>query len=481
MVLRDFLLVIICFSSLIISGCGGGGSSTSPEDAELYALAASHGLTGDASSGRTLSSIETPLAQLGMFLFFSKALGGEHDSACVSCHHPALGGGDDLSLSRGVGAVEPDHLGAGRVLGDESSGPNVPRNAPTTFNIGLWDSVLFWDGRVESLGKTALSNGSDSSGLRTPDTDAGVKDPLAGTNLPTAQARFPVTSAEEMRGDFVSSLANEGLRTALADRLAGNSAWQDLFQGVFGDQRVSFDRIAAAIAEYERSQVFVNSSWQAFLMGDSGAISRSAKRGGLLFFRAISEGGANCAACHSGDFFTDEKFHNIAVPQIGRGKGDGINGDNDFGRFRETDAESDRFAFRTPALLNVEVTGPYGHSGAYTTLEGVIRHHLNPSGALLSYDTAQLESTILTENVVANTELALAALEAARAGGRSPVLEDVVLSDQEVADLVEFMKSLTDPCVKDSSCLQPWIPVRGDDPEGLLQILFAMDNSGSSL
>ncbi|HBC20167.1 MAG TPA: cytochrome-c peroxidase, partial [Alcanivorax sp.] len=118
----------------------------------------------------------------GMQLFFSKGLGGDLDSACVSCHHPMLGGGDDLSLSIGVEAVQPDLLGPGRLHLSTGThfdgGPTVPRNAPSTFNIVFYDEVLFHDGRVESLDKTAGLNGA-GGGIRTPDSAFGVADPDA--------------------------------------------------------------------------------------------------------------------------------------------------------------------------------------------------------------------------------------------------------------------------------------------------------------
>jgi hypothetical protein len=174
------------------------GDSDSPgTDESLRALMSERGLTGDASAGRNLPDIGDPLPQLGMKLFFTKALGGDFDAACVSCHHPALGGGDALSLSIGVGADDPDLLGPGRT---HPQGPLVPRNAPATFNMACWDSAIFWDGRAESLGKTSGANGDDGQGIRTPDSPLGTADPLEGDTLPTAQSRFPVTSDAEMRG-----------------------------------------------------------------------------------------------------------------------------------------------------------------------------------------------------------------------------------------------------------------------------------------
>ncbi len=82
-------------------------------DAQLRAVVAEQGLTGDPSLGRDLPSIEDPMAQLGKKMFFTKALGGDGDSACATCHVPTLGGGDGLALSIGVGADDPDLVGPG--------------------------------------------------------------------------------------------------------------------------------------------------------------------------------------------------------------------------------------------------------------------------------------------------------------------------------------------------------------------------------
>ena len=153
------------------------------------------------------------------------------------------------------------------------------------------------------------------------------------------------------------------------------------------------------------------------MAGDDKAITESAKQGALLFFRSIEAGGADCSRCHSGDFFTDEQFYVLAIPQIGLGKGDGPLGDDDFGRFQASGNPADLYAFRTPTLLNVEITGPYGHNGAYTTLEGIVRHHLDPIWAVNNYDYTQLDPAIQTDSMVANTSMALAQLDKNRAKG----------------------------------------------------------------
>ena len=480
-------------AAAMLSACGGDDSDGSNAvvpltlDQKVALVAKANGISGDPTTGRTLPAITSPKAQLGMQLFFTKALGGDLDSACVSCHHPLLGGGDNLSFSIGVEAVLPDLLGPGRehrMDGHEyDAGPTVPRNAPSTFNIVFYDEVLFHDGRVESLDK-ANDNG-EGDAIRTPDSSFGVADVDAGANLSAAQARFPVTSPEEMRGhSFESGNSNAALRTALEDRLKGEDAegelaamnhWLAAFRTGLeqpagtAEDLITYNNIADALATYQNSQVLVDNPWKAYLAGNKSAISVDAKRGALLFYTPVEKGGAGCGGCHSGDFFTDEQFHVVAMPQVGRGKGDGVvvPHDNDYGRWRETGEEDDKFAFRTPHLLNVAKTGPWGHAGAYTTLEGVVRHHLNPQLAFDNYDVNQLDPFVQTDNYVFNTNQALAQLEALRLAGKSKLV-NAELNDEKVGQLLAFLNALTDPCLEDRECMAKWIP--GDDvldPDGL--------------
>ena len=216
-----------------------------------------------------------------------------------------------------------------------------------------------------------------------------------------------------------------------------------------------YARVAEVIGEYERSQVFVDTPWKAFVAGNTEAISESAKQGALLFFRSADKGGADCASCHSGDFFTDEKFYVTAMPQIGRGKGNnnGTLGNDDFGRFRESAEVNDMYAFRTPTLLNVEVTGPWSHAGAYTSLEAVVRHHLDPDAAIANFDFSQLPPNVQADSMLTNTQFALDTLAARRTAQMADTLQNVSLTDAQVANIVEFLKALTDPCVKDRACM----------------------------
>lgn len=458
-----FILSLGVFSSAACNSNDNPGTAT---DVALRGLIGAQQLTGDPAEGKDLTSIDEPLAQLGRKLFFNKSLGGDLDTACVSCHHPVLGGGDGLAQSIGVGADEPDLLGPGRTHADGDL--TVPRNAPTTFNLALWEDGLFWDSRVQML---------EDGSIRTPDSAPDVADPDAGESLSAAQARFPVTSQEEMRGfEFALDGTNDELRAALEDRLADEGLWGAEFEAVFGTPEITYARIAEAMGAYEDSQVFTDTPWRAYVKGNLDAIDESAKRGALLFFRTIEEGGADCASCHSGDFFTDEGFHAICAPQVGRGKGDGFSETNDFGRARETDDRNDRFAFRTPTLLNVAATGPYLHSGAYAELTDVVRLHLDPLAASESFDPSSVPDAA-SEDFERNTREMIDFLEVSGRG--IPSFEDPIeMTDEEVGDLVAFLETLTDPCVLDRECLSPWIAdPEIDDVDGRLLVAIDQDRN----
>jgi cytochrome c peroxidase len=515
--MRTQYLLLAVIASTLLNGCGGGDGDGSPEDTavtvppaapavqnepiddELRALIADHGLSGDPSTGRVLPLVSDPLANLGKKLFFSKSLGGELDSACVTCHHPVLGGGDNLSLSFGVGAIDPDLLGPGR--GDAIGAPNVPRNAPTTFNVGLWDSALFMDSRVESLGQEIGENGA-ASGISTPDSGINVIDGAAGASLVAAQARFPVTSAEEMRGQLEQGESNDLLRAHLAARIGNygvgqnelqNNSWLTEFQTAFAssataENLITFDNVVTAIGTYERSQIFVANPWRDYVQGDNTAISDNAKQGAILFYTDVEQQGGGCVQCHSGDLFTDEEHHTIGAPQFGPGKGNANN--HDFGRENISGNASERFRIRTPSLLNIEVTGPYTHTGAYETLQQVLGHYNNPNGTVnnffddggwctLQQYVGVQDCASLYPNARRNSNAVLAKVNTERNQDDPAALPTISLNNGERNDIVAFLRTLTDPCVEDRGCLAAWIPT--DDEAADDFQLNAIDISGNEL
>lgn len=474
---KSLLLILLC----TLFGC-----SDKELDRQLERLVKYHQISASpiVNENQQVASIESAKAQLGKLLFFSKTLSGQGDVACVSCHHPFLGGDDDLSLSIGVNPIDADTLGLARKnLQGEIL---VPRNAPTTFNSSLWQRRLFHDGRVERINDFSKL----PARISTPDESFGDVDPRA-TSLVQAQAGFPVTSEHEMRSLYKDSSSNESLRAALVSNLVESVhkkkkqspdaiTWRELFLQVYPQDEnknlhllLDFKRVQHLLGEYEKSQVFINTPWKKFLEGDKGALSSSAKKGAVLFYTEVDQGGAGCVSCHAGSFFTDESFHVSAFPHIGTG----IDiKDNDTGRFLRTGIPDDRYAFRTPSLINVEMTAPYGHNGAFNTLEQVIRYHLNPEQGMKVFDFSLghlPQKGIDNKNSIEHSQKALSQYLRAQKQGINKLVA-VSLSDDEISQLVDFILSLTDPCTKDIECLKPWVPSSMDsNPDD--QILYLKD------
>jgi len=476
---RTAVLIQIAGITVGLTACneipGLGPNNDDPaQDRQLSRLIDNHNLDTSPIAGRNLPDINDPIAQLGKKLFFSKSLGGDMNVACASCHHPALGGDDDLSLPVGVNATSENVLGLSRT---------------TIANTGLWQRGLFWDSRVEQLAPGQIS---------TPDSGFNQVDSLAGGTLAAAQARFPVTSETEMLGDtFALTSDNNGIREHLAERIGNygsglnalqTNEWLSAFQQAFGSSDdahdlVTFENIAFAIGEYERSMVFIDSPWQRYIDGDVNALNDAEKRGAILFLTNNDNQGADCVRCHRGPSFSDERFNQVAFPQIGPNTNQ-TNGDT--GREGVTQSNRDRYLFRTPSLLNIELTAPYGHAGAYSTLEQVLEHYDNPRRAVENFfdnnricDLPQFSTISNCNTLFPNAEnisaQAINQINDGRNGGVNGLrLSNINLSGQEISDIVSFLKSLTDTCAADISCLQPWIADSVlDNPDGqMLDAVF---------
>lgn len=410
----------------------------------------------------------TPAQQsLGRALFFDKLLSGNMNISCATCHHPLAAIGDGLSLPIGEGG-----LGLG-VTRDTGSGGDavherVPRNAPHVFTLGAAEyHTMFHDGRVQA-------DASQPSGFLSPagdDLPIGILDTALAV-----QAMFPVTSATEMAGQAgenaiadaaaAGDLAGPGgVWALLAERLRANAEYVSMFTAAFDDinsaDDITYAHAAKAIAAFEGAAWKCdNSRFDQYLRGDHQALSKNERYGMRLFY-----GKANCASCHSGTLQTDHNFHAIAMPQIGPGKGDNLSGysdgHDDFGRERVTGNAGDRFKFRTPTLRMVAQTAPWGHSGAYDSLEAVVRHHLDPVASLTNYDTSQ---AVLPSRADLDAIDFVVQNDSARRGAiaNASELGTTNLSDSEVNALIGFLHTLTD-----TACIDLRRDVPKSVPSGL--------------
>jgi cytochrome c peroxidase len=400
--------------------------------AEVRQLAAGRGIV----PLRRPAPVRRELVELGRALAFDKELSGNRDISCMTCHLPGFATGDDRSLSIGQGA---SGLGPDRI---HPTGAFIPRNAPSAFNLFALES-LFWDGRVSR----------DASGAF--HTPAGTKVTTAMTQVfefgaTSALPLFPVLSRSEMRGDGGNELAAIAddqeplIWAALMTRLGGIKEYRRMFEAAYPGRKydqMNFAYVSNAIAGFLTSELaFNNSPWDRFLAGNDKALSPQQLTGARNFMSA------RCSICHNGAAFTDNLFHNVAVAQFGPGAGDGPSFHDDFGRMRVTGLATDKYAFRTPPLRNVELTGPWGHDGAFTDLRSFIDHYSESDVKLRNYDVNQLES--LLRGTLLNTEDDILAT-------RDPLLAGVVFTPQQVDDVTEFMRALTDPAAKDLSRVTP--------------------------
>jgi cytochrome c peroxidase len=234
----------------------------------------------------------------------------------------------------------------------------------------------------------------------------------------------------------------------LTARVMANEEYQGLFGQAYPNSdisEISFVHIANAIGAFEAAAFRAdNSPFDRYLRGEKSAMSKNAKKGWKLF-----KGKANCISCHSGALLTDQDFYSIGIPQIGPGKGDGPSGFDDYGRERVTGEETDRYKFRTPTLRNVALTGPWGHDGAYDTLEGIVRHHLDPVQALAEYDLSQAALPSRTDLDVLDLEsyklLNQEDTERMQIFVEAIDIKPVYLNDREVQWVMDFLYALTDP------------------------------------
>ena len=253
-----------------------------------------------------------------------------------------------------------------------------------------------------------------------------------------AQALVPIF------GEHPVEMGMAGKESMLFERLKVDPTYQKLFAEAFPDQArasetelYSLSTVTKALAAFERTLLSFNSPYDRYKYGrDKTAISPAAKRGEALFFSEKME----CHHCHGSFMFSDnikhvrlafvEKgFHNTGLYNED-GKGAYPSGHSGIAEF--TGRDEDMGKFRTPSLRNVALTAPYMHDGSIGTLEEVIRTHYAKQGHAVHKGNP------------ANPL-------------RSQFIVGFTVSDEEVRDLVEFLKSLTDESfLRNRKFSDPW-------------------------
>jgi cytochrome c peroxidase len=264
-------------------------------------------------------------------------------------------------------------------------------------------------------------------------------------------AMFPVTNRIEMRGQASSgnelaALADDdftGMWSGLMRRLGTIPEYRALFEAAYPGERfdaMNFAYAANAIGGFMVEKLtFDNTPWDRFLRGDDNALSARQLQGAQTFLSL------KCSTCHTGANLSDQQFHNVAIPQIGPGAGDG-DGHDDFGRMRVTGNDADRYRFATTPLRNVELTGPYGHDGSIASLRDFVAHYSESHLKLQNFDAMTVEPAL--RGTLQPTASAILAQ-------RDTLLKGVVFDADIVDRLMDYMAALTDPDARNLSHLTP--------------------------
>ena len=253
-----------------------------------------------------------------------------------------------------------------------------------------------------------------------------------------AQALIP------MLGETPVELGLARREQEMLDRLRAVALYQTLFRAAFPADSAAFSlgNVTRAIASFERTFVSGDSPYDRFTRGETSALSDAAKRGEALF----RSDRLKCSQCHSGLMFTDAarwvasslppdpEFFNTGLYNI---DGAGAYPAPNTGLQAITHVASDMGKFKVPSLRNIEVTFPYMHDGTVATLSDVIDHYAAGGRTIAGGSNAGVGST--------NPY-------------KSPRVGGFTISAGEKADLIAFLRSLTDSTFLTNPRLSnPWI------------------------
>lgn len=247
---------------------------------------------------------------LGKRLFFDRRLSRDGSIACASCHLEDSAGADRERVATGI------------------DGQRGTRNTPTVYNAAF-QSRLFWDGRAASLEDQAIG---------------------------------PLLNPIEMGMPSIESVVA---------RVAADATYRAAFAEAFGGGTdagaVTGERIAAAIAAYERTLITPDSRYDRFVRGDAAALAPAELRGMALFAEVgcvQCHGGANFSAGSLGPPSAALRIFPVFVASL----------DLALGLVDDPGAGTRASAvWRVPSLRNVALTAPYFHNGSVDRLEDAVR------------------------------------------------------------------------------------------------------------
>jgi cytochrome c peroxidase len=374
--------------------------------------------------------------ELGKRLFSEKNMSGNRRMACINCHNPKKGTSDGFPMSQ-----------------SENGKSILKRNSPGLFNIGMNEkSFMFWDGRVHYDFKNKI--------FTTPEAALNGPNPKAKeitstlTSALSAQAIFPLVSHNEMLGekgenDIADAKDNLQAWDRILSRLKNDQShnsqlrsYSQLFTQAYPNtpiEKINIGHVAESIAAFEREEFqSTGSPFQRYLKGENKAMSHNQKLGLMVFL-----GNGKCINCHQGsELGNNSLFASVGAPQWGeaplildKGRGEVVN------------ESKKNFFFRVPSLLNISLTAPYMHNGAFQTIRAVIDHYDHVSESLNEFEVNnERRNTIPVEVTIEKDPLQLDDIWLSSQSGLTPKLKNrLFLSPIDKENLEIFLKeALTD-------------------------------------
>ncbi|HEU5181054.1 MAG TPA: MbnH family di-heme enzyme, partial [Candidatus Polarisedimenticolia bacterium] len=283
-------------------------------------------------------------------------------------------------------------------------------------------ALAFTDGRARAVGSTGELHPRGAMSLANAAYDATL------TWADPDMTRLEEQMLTPMYGRHPVELGLAGEEEALK-RIEAKPDYARSFAAAFPGEPgpVNMLNVRRAIASFERTLVSGDAPYDRLVYRGEPALSESALRGMRLFFSDKLK----CSRCHGGFTFSGPvafvgleplapTFHNTGLYNLG---GVGLYPEDNTGIFQHTKKDEDMGRFRAPTLRNVEVTAPYMHDGSIATLEEVLAHYAAGGRTIVGGPNAGV-------------------------GRDNPHKSDLIggfeLDEEQRADLIEFLKSLTD-------------------------------------
>jgi cytochrome c peroxidase len=324
--------------------------------------------------------------------------------------------------------------------------PKVPPDNPMSLEKVDLGRFLFYDQRLSGNGKQScaschqpdkafagsLAQALGSTGERHPRNAQALANSVYHPTLTWANPSL--TSLEQQMAipifgtDPVEMGVNDANKLDVLQRIKTEGLYQTKFRAAFAPQAdpITWPNLTKAIASFQRSLISANSRYDQQLQGKP-EFTAQEERGQRLFFGEKAE----CFHCHGTFNFNDQvvhaasrvfalPFNNTGLYNLG---GTGAFPAPNRGLFELTGLASDMGRFRAPSLRNVEKTAPYMHDGSIETLEAVLDFYASGGRNITSGPLAG---------------------DGRQNPNKSSLITQIALTEQDKADLVAFLKTLTD-------------------------------------